>query len=303
MKKYVIFNPEGGIGKIIASTGVIKFIQQKYPEHKIIVVTPWPEVYLNNPRVHRVFRPSNAPYFYKDYIEGKETIILKGEPYYHTEHLQNQQHVIQSWCNLHGLPFDGSIKPELYFTRVEQDFYNSNTLGDKPFLLLQTGSGSYKDNKQYSWERDIPPTQAQALVNELSKDYEVLHFCTENSYQLSNVNRISEVPNKRVFLSFILKTQKRLLINSCFQHAAAALNLKSTVCWITTSPKVFGYDMHDNIFPVEEKMRQYNGAGIDNFLFSYDLQGHEYEFPFSDYQIFNLQEVYDSLTQNEATDF
>ena len=50
-------------------------------------------------------------------------------------------------------------------------------------------------------------------------------------------------------------------------------------------------------------MRQYNGAGMDNFLFSYDLQGHEYEFPFSDYQIFNLQEVYDSLTQNEATDF
>ena len=100
-----------------------------------------------------------------------------------------------------------------------------------------------------------------------------------------------------------LYLQKRLLINSCFQHAAAALNLKSTVCWITTSPKVFGYDMHDNIFPVEEKMRQYNGAGIDNFLFSYDLQGHEYEFPLSDYQIFNLQEVYDSLTQNEATDF
>lgn len=25
------------------------------------------------------------------------------------------------------------------------------------------------------------------------------------------------------------------------------MNLSSTVGWITTSPKVFGYDMHDNI--------------------------------------------------------
>ena len=29
---------------------------------------------------------------------------------------------------------------------------------------------------------------------------------------------------------------------------AAALNLPSTVCWITTNPIVFGYDIHDNVF-------------------------------------------------------
>ena len=58
---YVIFNPEGGLGKIIASTAIIKYIQQKYTEHKIVVITPWPEIYLNNPRVYRVYKSGNTP--------------------------------------------------------------------------------------------------------------------------------------------------------------------------------------------------------------------------------------------------
>ena len=41
---YVIFNPEGGLGKIIASTALIKPIKEKYPDHKVIVLTPWAEV-------------------------------------------------------------------------------------------------------------------------------------------------------------------------------------------------------------------------------------------------------------------
>lgn len=300
MEKYVIFNPEGGLGKIIASTAVIKFIQQKYPERKIIVLTPWPEVFLNNPRIERVYRTGNVPYFYRDYIEGKDTIILKSEPYFHTGHLHNQLHIVHSWCELHGLPFDGSIKPELYFTRPEIDFFNTDLNSGKPVFLLQTGSGMFKDNKVYSWERDIPPPQAQALVNEFSNDYNILHICSENSYQLKNVTRISDVPNKRVLLSLLFKSQKRLMINSCFQHAAAALNMPSTVCWITTSPKVYGYDMHDNFFPKEDYLEQIKSAGIDNVLQSYNLSGHEHEFPFKDYQLFDLEQIYKSLTKNET---
>ena len=40
---------------------------------------------------------------------------------------------------------------------------------------------------------------------------------------------------------------KRLLIDSFSQHISAAFNLPSTVCWVTTKPEVFGYEMHDNI--------------------------------------------------------
>ena len=101
---YVIFNPEGGLGKIIASTAVVRNIKAQYPEHKIVVITPWPEVYLNNPNVYRVLRSGNTPYFYKDYLQGRESIVLKGEPYFNTSHLYGKQHLIKSWCELFNLP-------------------------------------------------------------------------------------------------------------------------------------------------------------------------------------------------------
>ena len=43
-------------------------------------------------------------------------------------------------------------------------------------------------------------------------------------------------------------SEKRMFIDSFAQHMSAALNLPSTVCWITTSPTVFGYDIHDDVF-------------------------------------------------------
>ena len=43
-------------------------------------------------------------------------------------------------------------------------------------------------------------------------------------------------------------SNKRLLIDSFAQHMAAALNVKSTVCWNpSTKPEIFGYKLHDNI--------------------------------------------------------
>ena len=50
---YVIFNPEGGLGKIIASTAVVRAIKKKYPDHKIIVISPWFQVFDGNPNIYR----------------------------------------------------------------------------------------------------------------------------------------------------------------------------------------------------------------------------------------------------------
>ena len=294
---YIIFNPEGGLGKIIASTAIVRNIQTKYPDHKIVVLTPWPEVFLNNPRVHRVFKSGMTPYFYKDYLEGRESIVLKGEPYFSTKHLYSKQHLIKSWCELHDLPFDGNTKPELYFTQAEKKYYASNLNGDKPLLILQTNGGNYHDERLYCWTRDLPAEQSQILVNELSKTYKIIHVTRKNTQQLNDVTRIDEIPNKRSFISLLLRSEKRLLIDSSLQHAAAAFDLKSTVCWVGTKPNVFGYDIHDNILPSKDLSLPGGGHMIDSLFFDYDFNGPEHEYPFDNFDIFNLQEVYDSVVK------
>ena len=52
-------------------------------------------------------------------------------------------------------------------------------------------------------------------------------------------------------------SKKRLLMDSFTQHLAAAMNVKSTVCWVTTKPEVFGYKLHDNIFKKIFSQSQY----------------------------------------------
>ena len=292
---YVIFNPEGGLGKIIASTAVLKYIEKKYPDHKIIVLTPWAEVFVNNPRVYRFYKSGNHPYFYNDFLKGRKSIVLRGEPYFQTDHLYSNQHLIKSWCELHDLPFDGNIQPELYFNIAEQTYYARNIVSDKPLLILQTNGGNYEDERSYCWTRDLPQQQSQILVDELSKKYKIYHVTRKNGPTLNNVERVDVVGSKRTFLSLLLKSEKRLLIDSCLQHAAAAFNLPSTVCWVGTSPDVFGYEMHKNILPNKEKNKQCGGSMIDSLFFDYDFNGPEHEYPFDNFDIFNLQEVYDSI--------
>ena len=94
-------------------------------------------------------------------------------------------------------------------------------------------------------------------------------------------------------LSILLTSDKRLLIDSSLQHAAAALRLPSTVLWLGTSPKLFGYDIHDNIvadIPKNQKLP-------DSYLFDYDFEGQLHDYPFDDETIFDLDEVIKSLTK------
>ena len=58
MDKYVIFHIDGGCGKNIVATSVVKSIKAAYPEHKLIVVTAWPEVFVHNPSIYRVYKLS-----------------------------------------------------------------------------------------------------------------------------------------------------------------------------------------------------------------------------------------------------
>ena len=101
--KYCIFVTQGGLGKQIASTAVAHAIKNNYPDRKLIVVSSYPEVYINNPHIFKVFRLGAAPYFYKDFINDKDSLVFYGEPYYVADHIHKKKHLILNWCNLYKL--------------------------------------------------------------------------------------------------------------------------------------------------------------------------------------------------------
>jgi hypothetical protein len=164
-------------------------------------------------------------------------------------------------------------------------------------MLIQTNGGPMTpDAKAHSWTRDMPEDIAQKLVDHYKNDYHIYQVTKMNSVKLIGAEHIYGTPTKVLslmeFFSVLLHAKKRILIDSCLQHAAAAMNRKSTVLWNGTSPKVFGYDLHDNIttdVPYDFKLP-------GSYLFDFDFNGNEVEYPYTETtQLYDINKIIDSV--------
>jgi hypothetical protein len=287
--KTIIFQIDGGIGKCIASTAVIKAIKKKYANDNLIVISGYPEVYLNNPHVYKSFQFGNINYFYTDYIENKEVSLFMHNPYLEVDYVQEKKHLIQIWCEMFGVPYNNET-PELYLTSRELDFYQNKYKSDKPLMMMQTNGGGNADLK-YSFARDLPTSVVAKVIEHFSKDYNIVHVRRDDQISYANTTPIN-APFREI-IALALLTTKRLLIDSFLQHACASMGLKSSVCWITNNPKVLGYELHDNIFanPINHQPELKN-----SFLSKFNIGGDPIEFPYkSEEDIFDVEKIIASI--------
>jgi len=283
MDKYIIWHIEGGLGKNVASTSLLKSLTEKHPNRKLIIVASYPEIFLNNPYVHRVYGVGNTHYFYDDYIKDKDTIIHRHEAYYETNHILRRKHLIDNWCGLMGLDYNGQT-PEIFFNFVQKR--NSfKWQRQKPILLIQTNGGLFTSENEYSWTRDMPYQVAKSIAEKYQDTHHIIQICKSNSKKIEGAEVIDDEMSSMELFSILLHSDKRILIDSCLQHAAAGLNLPSTVFWIGTSPKNFGYSMHNNITanPPSGDVKL-----ITSYLFDYSFDGQTHECPY-----FSLEEMFD----------
>jgi hypothetical protein len=295
--KYSIFHVQGGIGKHIAATAVAKCIKNNYPDRKLIVVSVYTDIFINLSYVDRVYQLGNTNYFYQNYIQDKDSLIFHHEPYFTTDHIHKKLPLIETWCKLYNLKFSQE-KPELKFNNLQKNISKEVWCKNKkPVMVIHTNGGMLTtDAKPYSWTRDMPEDLAQKIVDHYKDEYYIYQVTKLNSPKLKNATHIFATQENSLslieFFSLLIHSKKRILIDSCMQHAAAALRLPSTVLWNGTSPKVFGYEMHDNIctqVPYDFKLP-------GSYLFDFDFNGNELEYPFGEQeQLFNFDQIIQSV--------
>ena len=274
--KYFIWHIQGGLGKNVAGTSLIKTIKETHPNRKLIMVTSWPEVYLNNPNVDRIYNLGQTPHFYEDYIENKDIIISMHEPYNQTSHITKQKHLIENWCDLMGLKYNNQTP--IIIPNYSQGILLSLWERPKPIMVVQTGGGPMEGQKYpYSWTRDMPMEIAHQIVKKYSQEYHIIQVTRPNGYALEGVERLDTLMSNMELFSLLVVSKKRVLIDSSLQHAAAALNLPSTVLWIGTSAKVFGYDIHNSI---QAKLPQRANQLIGSYIFDYSFENNMHECPY-----------------------
>lgn len=288
----IIFEINGGIGKCIAATAVCEAIKKKYKKDNLIVISGYPEVFLNNPHVYQAY--SFGPvYFYKNYIENKDFHVFLHDPYRHQDFLnpgKKQKHLIQIWCEMFDIPYRGE-QPKLYFTKRETEFMSQRFRSDKPILALQSNGGAVGQPVQYSWARDLPFSIVNEVVDELKDVYNIMHIRRED--QPGFINTIPVHGSFREMTVLLTMAQKRLLIDSFAQHACAAMDLPATVCWIANTPDIYGYPIHNNILANKfTKQPELRGS----YLQPFNIIGDPVEFPYkSEKDIFDLDTILKSL--------
>ena len=296
INKYSIFHIQGGIGKHIAATAIAKTIKQNHPGRKLIVVCAYPDIFLNLSYVDKVFVIGNTQYFYQKYVQNKDSILFYHEPYFTTNHIHKRKKLIPNWCELYGLEYKGAT-PEIKFNKLQYDISKGVWKRDKPSMVIHTNGGLMAtDAKPYAWTRDMPLDIAEELVEHYKKDYHIYQITKMGSPKIKGCEHIFATPDRSLTLmelfSIVLHSKKRILIDSSIQHAAGALNKKSTVLWVGTSPKVFGYDIHDNICTEIDPDFKLPGS----YLFDFDFDGHEIEYPFiEDQKLFDINQIIESV--------
>ena len=289
MRKNVIFQINGGIGKCIAATAVCSAIKKKYNDYDLIVLSGYPEVFLNNPNVKKSLAFQNISYFYQDYIENNSIELFFHDPYMTTDFIKEEKHLIEIWCELFGLTYQGEF-PQIFMTQREIESFQKQINVDKPIMLLHTNGGG-DTNRKYSWARDLPTSVVAKVVEEFKDKYAIFHVKRED--QLGYPGTFAVTGNFRFIIAVAMLSQKRLVIDSFMQHAFAALKLPSVACWIVNKPKVFGYDLHTHIFANDYTTT----PELRNSVFSqFNISGEELEFPYNnETEIFNTDDIIAAL--------
>lgn len=289
-KKKYIFNINGGIGKCIAATAVVKGIKENYPDHELIVVSGYPDVFINNPNVDKSYAYSQVNYFYPDHIEGNEVIVLSGDPYNETEFIRQDTHVIAIWYRMAGMEYKGQ-QPELFLSEREIQYNLSKIQSDKPLFFMQTNGGADNQQNKYSWARDIPTGVVSKIIEHYAPKYNIVHIRRQDQIGYNGTSILND--DFRSVASLLTFSNKRLFMDSFAQHTAAALNLPSTVLWIANKPEVFGYGLHNNILANPETRKPELKT---SFLHKYDISGNPLQFPYNNEdEIFDVDKIIEAL--------
>lgn len=285
----IILQIQGGIGKCVMATAVCEAIKKQHPEDQLIVISAYPDVFLNNPYIHRAFGYGRFSYFYDEFIKDKEFKIMAHDPYVETAYARQDEHLIKTWCEMNGITYNGEL-PNIHLSLAEIDFFGSKITSDKPILVIQPNGGG-DANMKYSWTRDLPSTVVVQVIEHFKNKYNVIHIKRED--QPTYEHTFPFLDSIRAAAVLIHMSSKRLFIDSFGQHVAAAINKPSTVCWIGTTPAVFGYDLHNNVLPnAETRKPDLRNSMYTRFSFGGDI----FENPYNkETEIFNVDKIIKSI--------
>ena len=244
MNTYVV---EGGIGKCTAFTALIPELKQK---SEVQIYTPYIGCFANNPDVKLVLEQS---------LPIQDPRIMASENIYYCEPYKSnfqfgKQHIIESYCEHHGVEFDINMKPKLYTEHLKENvkkWLDKHNIEKYILVQFSGGQSPIAYNGQYNNinpNRNYQPFLAQQVINMLKEEYPdtTIIDCTlpnETAY----MNTIKCDLHWTEVHELLKDAETFVCIDSCLNHFSAATEKHGIVIWGSTRWTQFGYSHNTNL--------------------------------------------------------
>ena len=240
---------EGGVGKCTAFTALIPQLRKK---SEVQIYTPYLGCFGGNPDVKMAFE-GTIPLAHPDIMASDN--LYYSEPY-KSNFQFGKQHLIESYCELHGVKFKSSMKPKIYTEQYKEkvaEWLKVNKIGK--YILIQLSGGQpqmgFNPNNQYTSlnpNRNYPNFLAQQVVNMLREEYpdtSIINCVLPNEPHYQGTIRCDL---HWTHLHEMLKDAEGFIaIDSCLNHFSASAEKHGVVIWGSTRWTQFGYSHNKNL--------------------------------------------------------
>jgi ADP-heptose:LPS heptosyltransferase len=246
LNTYVV---EGGVGKCTAFTALLPELRKK---SEVQIYTPYIDCFAGNPDVKLALEQT---------LPIQDPRIMQSDNIYYCEPYKSnfqfgKQHIIESYCEHHGVKYNPSMRPKLY-TEQHKDSVDK-WLKDKEiskYILIQFSGGQPRAGFNFSNQytninpnRNYQPFLAQQVINYLKEEYKdtTIIDCTlpnEPGY----LNTIKCDLHWAQIHELLKNAEGFVSIDSCLQHFSASVEKAGVVIWGSTRWTQFGYSHNKNL--------------------------------------------------------
>ena len=246
LNTYVV---EGGVGKCTAFTALIPELRKK---SEVQIYTPYIDCFAGNPDVKLALEQT---------LPIQDPRIMQSDNIYYCEPYKSnfqfgKQHIIESYCEHHGVKYSPSMRPKLYTEQHKESV--DKWLKDKEiskYILIQFSGGQPRAGFNFSNQytninpnRNYQPFLAQQVVNYLKEEYKdtTIIDCTlpnEPGY----LNTIKCDLHWAQIHELLKNAEGFVSIDSCLQHFSASVEKAGVVIWGSTRWTQFGYSHNKNL--------------------------------------------------------
>jgi len=240
---------EGGVGKCTAFTALIPQLKKK---SEVQIYTPYIGCFGGNPDVKMAFE-GTIPLTHPDIMASDN--LYYSEPY-KSNFQFGKQHLIESYCEHHGVKYKTSMKPKIYTEQYKEkvaEWLKVNKIGK--YILIQLSGGQpqmgFNPNNQYTNinpNRNYPHFLAQQVVNMFREEYPdttIINCVLPNEPHYQGTIRCDL---HWTHIHEMLKGAESFIsIDSCLQHFSASAEKHGVVLWGSTRWTQFGYSHNKNL--------------------------------------------------------